>query len=196
MKIVYCKMLILFIVAQFFFVNNNLYANLGDSSKVNRVSFGNTQVRNLFKAICDENSSYPNQFDDFIIYGFKQDNNDYLTVFFNDRWLLPYIKQSIENNLGYGVKMEGYMRYKKHNCLFYVLPDFFKKKNKRVKVPDYMYRMDKNADDYINNNRNRLSNDSISLHIGYRGITYRYANGKFIQQDYTLINGSFKYCDR
>lgn len=196
MKIVNCKILILFIFAQFFLVDNNLYANLGDSSKVNLVSFGNNQVRNLFKAICKENNSYPNQFDDFIIYGFKQDNNDYLTVFLSDRWQLPYIKQSIEYDLGYGVKMEGYMQYKKHNCLFYVLPDFFKKKNKRVNVPDYMYRMDKNADDYISNNRNRLSNDSISLHIDYRGVTYKNANGKFIQQDNTLINGSFKYYDR
>lgn len=196
MKIVNCKILILFIFAQFFLVANNLYANLGDSSKVNLVSFGNNQVRNLFKAICKENNSYPNQFDDFIIYGFKQDNNDYLTVFLSDRWQLPYIKQSIEYDLGYGVKMEGYMQYKKHNCLFYVLPDFFKKKNKRVNVPDYMYRMDKNADDYISNNRNRLSNDSISLHIDYRGVTYKNANGKFIQQDNTLINGSFKYYDR
>lgn len=193
MKIEYCKPLILFVFAQFFLVNNNLYANLGDSSKVNLVSFGNNQVRNLFKAICDENNSYPNQFDDFIIYGFKQDNNDYLTVFFNDRWLLPYIKQSIEYDLGYDVKMEGYMQYKKHNCLFYVLPEFFHKKKRQVDVPDYMYRLDKEAD---NITKSLPSNDTISFQLDYRGITYRYANGKFIQQDYTLINGSFKYFDR
>ena len=105
MKMLYCKRLIIILFAIFFLVNNDLYANIGDSSKVNLVSFNNNQVRKIFKTICDESNRNHNQFDDFIIYGFEQDGEEYITIFFNDRWLLPYIKKSIEYDLGYCVKI-------------------------------------------------------------------------------------------
>lgn len=193
MKMLYCKRLIIILFAIFFLVNNNLYANIGDSSKVNLVSFNNNQVRKIFKTISDESNRNHNQFDDFIIYGFEQDGEEYITIFFNDRWLLPYIKKSIEYDLGYCVKIQGYMQYKKHNCLFYVLPDFFRKKKRRVDIPDHIYRLDSKAADYIT--RNFSCNDTIFTNIHYRGITYRYRNGKFVQQGVTLINGSIKYYD-
>lgn len=193
MKLLYCKILIIIIFAKFVLVNNNLYANLGDSAKVHLVSFGNNQVRKLFKNICDENNSYPNCFDDFIIYGFKQDSNEYLTVFFNDRWLLPYVKKSIEYDLGNCVKIQGYMRYKKHNCLFYVLPVYFRKKKRRVVLPDYIYKLDSKTVDYITKDFPDI--DSVSTNIDYKGITYRYSNGKFVYQRETIINGSIKYYD-